>query len=123
MTRRAYLYFGLTFVLGALAGSAGLLLYGWYSGHWHRGFSKERAVRHLTRELGLSDTQVQQLNPIMDESMNKFSILQAQVGPQFDALHEERDNKIRKILTPEQLAKFNEMIRRWKQRPRRPRGP
>ena len=113
MTRRAYVYFILTFLLGVVVGGAGVLFYGWYGGHWHRGFDKQRIVRHLSRELNLTAAQVKQLDQIMDDSMKRFRELRKQSQPQFDAAREESNNRIRQILNPEQLAKFNEMLRRF----------
>jgi Spy/CpxP family protein refolding chaperone len=122
MTRRAYVYFILTFVLGILVGGAGVLFYGWYSGHWPHRPDRQRLVRHLTRELNLNETQVNQLTQIMDETSKKFDDLRKQLDPQFDAVRKESQDRVRQILTPEQLAKFNEMVRRFEERRRR-RGP
>jgi Spy/CpxP family protein refolding chaperone len=119
MTRRAYIYFILTFLLGVIAGGAGVLFYGWYGGHWHRGFEKQRIVRRLSRELHLTDAQVKQLDQIVGDSMKRFMDLKKQFEPQFDAAREESNNRIRQILTPEQLTKFNEMIRRLEERTKR----
>jgi len=116
MTRRAYVYFILTFLLGVIVGGAGVLFYGWYGGHWHRGFEKQRIVRHLSQELKLTDAQVKQLDQIVDDSMKKFMELRKQVDPQFEAVREESNNRIRQILTPDQLTKFNEMLRRFEER-------
>lgn len=119
MTRRAYLYFGLTFILGGLVGGWGMFSYAWYAGHWHRRFDKPRIVQRLTHDLSLSDTQVQQLNEIVDVYQKKYADLGAEVEPQFAALREERRNRIRKILTPEQVEKFNEVVRRTNERMKR----
>ena len=116
MTRRVYLYFALTCLLGVIIGAAGTYYFAWYSGRWHRGFNKERIVRHLTRELNLSPTQVQQVNQIMDEERQKFGAMQKQIDPQFRAIREDTRNHIRQILTPEQLPKFNELVRRVDER-------
>ena len=102
MTRRAYLYFIITFLLGIIVGGAGVLFYGWYGGHWHRGFEKQRIVRRLSRELQLTDAQVKQLDQIVGDSMKRFMELRKQVDPQFDAAREETNNRIRQILSPEQ---------------------
>ena len=58
MTRRAYLYLAVTFVLGLVVGGCGIFFYAWYSGHWHRELDRQRVVRRLTREMHLSETQV-----------------------------------------------------------------
>lgn len=119
MTRRAYLYFSLTFLLGLLIGAWGMYSYARYSGRWHWKFSQERIIHRLQRELSLSDQQVQQLTAIMDESAKKYADLESEVEPQFAALREERRNRIRQILGPEQLVKFNELVRRSNQRARK----
>ena len=119
--RRAYLYFALTFLLGIIVGGAGMFFYGWYGGHWHRHPRKEVIVRRLTHDLNLSEAQVQQLGPIVDDSMKKYSALQVQVDPQFRAIREESRKQIRQILTPEQATKFDELVRRMDERIKRER--
>ena len=123
MTRRAYLYFILTFLLGIVVGGAAVLFYAWNTGHWHRQFNRQHLVRRLTRELGLNDAQVQQLNQIMDDTAKKMSSLRKQMDPGFDAARKESQDRVRQILTPEQLNKFNEMVRRFEERRRRRGSP
>jgi Spy/CpxP family protein refolding chaperone len=123
MTRRAYLYFILTFLLGVVVGGSAVLFYGWHSGHWHRRPDRQRIVRHMTRELKLTPPQVEQLSKIMEESFKKMSDQRKQVEPQLKAIHDETTNRIRQILTPEQLTKFNEMVRRFEDRRSRERPP
>jgi hypothetical protein len=118
MTRRVYFYFALTFLLGIIIGGFGVYFFAWYSGHWRRGFDRERMVSHFKTELNLSDAQVQQLRQILEDTGKKFSDLQKQVEPQFRAVREDADNRIRQILTPEQTAKFNDLIRKREQRHR-----
>ncbi len=123
MTRRAYLYFFLTFVLGAAVGGAAMLLFGWYSGHWHRSFDRQRVVRRLARQLDLSDSQVQQLNQIMDDYAKKHADLQQAFEGQLTAIREANRNRVRQMLNPDQLAKFNEMVRRRDERMKKQRSP
>jgi len=118
MTRRVYFYFALTFLLGIIIGGFGVYFFAWYSGHWRRGFDRERMVNHFKTELNLSDAQVQQLRQILEDTGKKFSDLQKQVEPQFRAVREDADNRIRQVLTPEQTAKFNDLIRKREQRHR-----
>lgn len=124
MSRRAYLYFVLTFVLGMVVGSTGTVFFGWYSGRWHhRRFDRHRVVQYLQRELKLSDTQTQQVEQIMQETHEKFRNLQQQVDPQFDAIRMESRDRVRKILNPDQLAKFNQLVKRFDERRRRGKAP
>jgi hypothetical protein len=124
MTRRVYVYFALTFLLGVVVGGAGVFYYAWHWGHWRHGFSKERLVRRLSRDLKLSDEQVQQLNQIYDDSEKQYGQLQQQIQPQAQALRQQTTDRIRKILNPDQAAKFEEIVRRREEeRMRRRRGP
>jgi Spy/CpxP family protein refolding chaperone len=123
MKGRVYLYFVLTFLLGIIVGGAGMFYYGWHTGRWRRGFSKERVVNHLQHELSLSNDQVQQLNRIIDDSSQKYRQLRQQVDPQFQTLREDTDNRIRQILNPTQLEKFNGLVRQHQERARRHKGP
>lgn len=122
MTRRAYLYFILTFLLGVVVGGAGAVFYAFHSGHWPRHFDPQRLVRRMTRELGLSDAQVPQVSQIVDETSKRFADLHKQKDTQFDALRLESQARIRQILNPEQQAKFDAMMRRFEER-RRKAGP
>jgi Spy/CpxP family protein refolding chaperone len=123
VTRRAYFYFTLTFILGTIVGGAGVFYYGWYSGHWRHEFDLNRVVGRMQRDLSLDDSQVQKLRQILQESGRKRRELQQKNQPQFDALHEDTRNEIRKILNPQQLAKFNEHVRRSDERMKKQRSP
>jgi Spy/CpxP family protein refolding chaperone len=123
MTRRAYIYFAATFLLGIVVGGAGFLFYAWNTGHWHRRPAKERIVRRLTRDLNLTPDQVNQLQQIMDDSEKKMKDVRTQVRPQFDAIRREGHEHIREILNPEQLKKFDEILRRHEERRKRGRTP
>jgi len=112
MTRRAYLYFALIFVFGVVVGAASTYYYIWHAGLLRRTFNRERAVAHLKSELNLSENQIGQLRQILSDSDKKYSDLQKQVEPQFGALHEQTRDRIRQMLSPEQLEKFNEIARR-----------
>jgi len=123
MTRRVYVYFAATFVLGVVVGACGMFFYAWYGGHWHREFDRQRVVRRLTRDLGLSEAQARQVDQIFQDTAKSYSELHKQVNPQFDAIRARTRDRIREVLNPEQLAKFNETVRqadeRRKQRPPR----
>ena len=112
MTRRVYIYFVLTFLLGVILGGAGAFFGTWYTGHWHMRFDPQRIVEHMRRDLNLSDSQVQQLRQIMDETDAKFKELRKQTSPAFDTVRNEMRDRIRRILTPEQAVKFDEIVRR-----------
>jgi hypothetical protein len=119
MSRRAYLYFALTFLLGAIVGGACVYYYAWSTGHWHRPFNRGSFVSRLKGELNLSDTQVPQLEQILDGSTKKFASAQEQADSQLNAIRQETRNGIRQILSPEQTQKFDELVRRWDERRKR----
>ncbi len=124
MTRRAYLYFALTFILGVIVGGAGILLYGWYSGRWHHGPPRpEMVVQYLRKELNLSPSQTDQVRQIFKETGKKFQAIYVKSEPQFTAVRDESRNDIRKILNPQQLAKFNAMVQKWDERMKKHRPP
>jgi Spy/CpxP family protein refolding chaperone len=114
MSRRAYLYFALTFVLGVIVGGVGILLFGWYSGRWHhRPPRTEQIVEYLHRELNLDPAQTQQVRKIVEETGKKFAAIHKQMDTQFDAVRDESREETRKILGPDQLAKFNALVQKW----------
>jgi hypothetical protein len=113
MKRRAYVYFALVFVLGIVIGAAGMYSYAWYAGHWRRGSSRHRVIDYLQKELALSQAQTEQLQQIIRVWNQKESDLRDQLAPQFQALREDARAETRKILNPQQLEKFNEMVKRW----------
>jgi hypothetical protein len=119
MTRRAYVYFALTFLLGFAVGGASLFLYAWYGGHWRHAGGREHIVKVLTHDLGLSPEQVQQVNGFFDEADKKLSVLRRQVDPQFEAVRLETRDRIRKILRPDQAAKYDDLVRQYDERRKR----
>jgi hypothetical protein len=118
MSRRAYLYFALTFLLGVIVGGTCVYYYAWSAGHWRRPFSRESFVSRLKSELDLSDTQVPQLEQILDGSTKKFKSAQQQAASELNAIRQETRNAIRQILSPQQAQKFDELVRRWDERRR-----
>jgi Spy/CpxP family protein refolding chaperone len=119
MRPRAYVYFLLTFLLGAVIGGTCVYYYAWSSGHWHRPFNKSNFVSHLKKDLSLSETQVQQVQQIIDGSTKRFELAQQQAGSQFNAIREETRTEIRQILTPQQSQKFDDLVHRWDERRKR----
>ena len=122
MTRRVYLYFVVTFVLGATLGGVGVYYYLWYNGRLQHQPDRARAVAHLKKEFDLSDAQTQQLIQIFDDATKKNRDLQKQIEPQFQAIHLETRARIRQILNAEQQKKFDEFVKAIDERHKR-RGP
>ena len=125
MTRRVYLYFVVTIVLGAILGGVGVYYFLWYTGRLqhHGGFNKAHAVAHLKKDLNLSEAQTQQVGQIFDEASQKVKDLQRQIDPQFQAIHQETRTRIRQILDPDQAKKFDELVRQIDERHKRRGSP
>ena len=121
MKRRFYVYFAVVFLLGLGIGAAGMYSYGWYTGSWHRKFSRHRVVNYLQQQLSLSQSQTQQLQQIVNNMEEKESELRDQIEPQFQAIREETRAETRKILNPQQIETFNAMVKRWDARRNRAR--
>ena len=69
-------------------------------------------VDWLSKELGLSPDQKQQLGAILDETRESYDTLWAEVDPKFEAARWSGRGKIRAILNAEQKEKFEELVRR-----------
>jgi Spy/CpxP family protein refolding chaperone len=125
MTRRAYVYFMVTIILGAILGGLGIYYWLWSTGRLqhHGGFNKDRAVAHLKKDLNLTDDQAQQVGRIFDEASQKVRDLQKQIDPQFEAIHQETRARIRQVLNPDQAKKFDELVRAMDARHRRGGSP
>jgi Spy/CpxP family protein refolding chaperone len=119
MSPRAYLYFALTFLLGAILGGCCVYYYAWSTGHWRPPFNRQSFVSRLKSELKLTDKQVPQLEQILDGYTAKLRNAQQQADAQFNAIRQETRGAIRQILSPEQTQKFNELVSRWDERRRR----
>ena len=119
MSRKAYLYFALTFLLGVVVGGTCVYYYAWSTGYWRRPFNRQSFVSRLKAQLNLSDTQVSQLEQILEGSTKKFRAIQQQSDSQSNAVREDTRNKIRQILSPQQTQEFDELVRRWDERRKR----
>lgn len=119
-SRRAVLYLGLVFLLGFALGSLGTYWY-YASKRSHRHRAEEispvrGALKWLTRELDLTSEQEKQLEAILDETAQGYYAVFRQVHPQFQAVRQQGRQKIRAILSEEQRAKFEELVRRIDER-------
>ena len=112
MNRKAAFLVILVFLLGVGVGALG------FYAATSRGFAagKPRGQAHivekLTGELGLSSQQQEQLTAILDETKDKYHTLYEQVRPQMEEIRHQGRQKIRGILTAEQLPKFAEYLRK-----------
>ena len=87
---------------------------------WKKGGMKQHMLKQFNRELHLTADQKKQVSAIFEAKHAQMLALHSQMRPQFEALRNSTQAEIRKILTPEQVIKFDEMNsrmeKRWKER-------
>jgi Spy/CpxP family protein refolding chaperone len=115
--QKAALWVGVVFVLGVILG--GVLGYS-FSGRTHGDMrsplsdSARRAqkVEQLTKELGLTPDQQKKLDEVLTEVQAKFKAIHEADQPEIEAARKVARDEIRALLTPEQLPKFEEHLRK-----------
>ena len=118
VARRAALWVGLVFLLGAALG--GTLGYVFANSHIHAApppqlsdtAKRQQKVEELTRELSLTPEQAQQADSIIADIQTQFRAIRAQTDPQVEEARQKGRDRMRAILTPEQKPKFEEVLRR-----------
>ena len=113
--RKALAFLLAVFVLGAAAGVLGTMWAtktGLAAGSAGPSkFTKPAAMEWLTNELKLSAEQQLQLGPILDETATNYEAIRERVRPEYDQVRQQSRDRIRAILTPEQKARFEELVR------------
>ena len=108
---------GLAFAFFLAAGVAGAAL-GVAGDRWRHGarverqWGDQRAMRsRLADNLSLTDVQRAQLDSVLDGRNRQYDSLMALVRPHLDSLGVATRQRIRQLLTPEQQATYDEMLR------------
>ena len=107
------------FVIGFAAGALSLNLYQQLNpsskNNGPRG--AEYLIKRMNDEVGLKSDQEDQIKKILDETREKYRAVREEMEPavkgfepKFNAVREESRNRIRALLTPEQLPKYEEMV-------------
>lgn len=110
MNRKAMLSVLMVFALGVAVGAMGF--YVAKSGVLADPKPRPSVVERLTQELGLSAEQQQQLSTILDETKKNYETVYTPIRPQMEAARQQGRQKVRAILTAEQLVKYEERVRR-----------
>jgi Spy/CpxP family protein refolding chaperone len=110
------------FVIGFAAGALALNLYQQLTSSSkdkgpHNG--AEFLINKMNDKVGLTQNQQDQIRKILEETNDKYRELRVNVieprihdvEPQFNAVRQESRDRIRALLTPDQLPKYEEMIR------------
>jgi hypothetical protein len=103
------------FILGVLLGGVGNHLWGervWGHAYPPGPPSHTQFVSELTRELQLTPDQQRQLTAIVDDTKSKIHAAYAPADAQREQLRQQGRARVRAILTPEQLPKFEAFMAR-----------
>ena len=115
-TRKAALWVGVVFLLGAtLGGMLGFLIA-------HRPVNaanpplseperRAQRVQLMTKDLNLTPQQAQQLDGILMQRHAETKAIHDQTDAQIDAVRQKGRAQVRAILTPDQLPKFEEFLK------------
>lgn len=128
--RKAALWVGVVFLLGAMLGGVLGYLFA------HRPVNAANAplseperrahrVAELTGELSLTPQQAQQLDAILLQRHTETKAIHEQTEAQLEQVRQKGRAQVRAILAPEQLPKFEEFLRRMDEERKRngpPRG-
>jgi hypothetical protein len=112
MTRRAYVYFVATFLIGIVVGGGGMYYYAWSAGKWRHPWSENVFVHYWTKQLALTPSQTKQLRSITDDTIKEHAALDKQERLRLEALREKWRTRVRQALPPQQVRKFDEVIHR-----------
>jgi Spy/CpxP family protein refolding chaperone len=115
--RKAALWVGTVFLLGAALGGVLGYLFA------HRPVNaanpplsepekRARRVQEFTKELSLTPQQAQQLDSILQQRHAESKVIRDQSDAQLDAVRQKGRAQVRAILTPDQLPKFEEFLKR-----------
>lgn len=117
MNRKATVLVIFVFLLGIALGAVGMRMAEkrvWGDRREDRGRAggPARMVESLTQELALTAEQQQQLTSILEDSRKKYEATYTTIRPQMEQTRQEGRARIRAMLTPTQLPKFEEYLKR-----------
>ncbi len=116
MNKKAIFLVAVTFVLGIALGGLSMHLAadrGWTGHGGSRGpHGKGRVIDQLTRELELSVEQQEKLQGVLQQTRQRYQTVYEQIRPQMEQARMAGRENIRKVLTPEQLPKFEALLRK-----------
>jgi Spy/CpxP family protein refolding chaperone len=115
--QKAALWVGVVFALGLILG--GVLGYTFSAkSRWQVGppmneqAHRAHIVEELTKELALTPDQANKLDTVLTQTQAKFKAVHEADEPQLEAIRKTARSEIRAFLTPEQVPKFEEHIRK-----------
>ncbi|HTQ85053.1 MAG TPA: hypothetical protein VMI93_02480 [Candidatus Solibacter sp.] len=73
--------------------------------------NKSELLQQLNTQLQLSPEQRAQIDGIMNGTLSEYDRILTPLGPQFEQVRQQGRQRIRAVLTPDQLPKFESFIR------------
>ena len=73
---------------------------------------QQAQVDRITKELGLSADQQKQLDGILSQTATRYAAVHEQTVTEMEQVRKQWRDQIRAVLTPEQLPKFEEFLRK-----------
>jgi uncharacterized membrane protein len=108
------------FVIGFVAGALALNLYQRLTSSSSKDIphnGTEFLIKRMNDKVGLSADQQDQIKKILDETNDKYREIRKDMEPRikdfeprFNAVRQESRDRIRALLTPEQLPKYEQMV-------------
>ena len=109
------------FVIGFAAGALALNLYQSLNGSNKKGDPRrggtEFLIGKMNEEVGLTSDQQEKIRKILDETSDKYKQIRVEIDPlvkpfepRFNAVRQESRDRIRALLSSEQLPKYEEMV-------------
>jgi Spy/CpxP family protein refolding chaperone len=116
-TRKAALWVGVVFLLGAALGGMIGYVFARHTAlaappQMTEAAKRAQKVQRLTQELNLSPDQQKQLDAIMASVQAQYKAIHQSTDPQINEARQKGREQIRAILTPEQKLKFEEFLKR-----------
>jgi len=116
-SRKAALWVGLVFLLGAALGGVLGNVFGVHARNTPPPQLTEvekraQKVQRLTQELNLTPDQQKQIEAIITSVQAQTKAIRQSIEPQLDEARQNGRSQIRAILTPEQKPKFEDFLRR-----------
>jgi len=116
-TRKAALWVGFVFLLGAALGGELGNVFGVHARNvpppqLTEGEKRAQKVQRLTQELSLAPDQQKEVEAIIASVQAQYKAIRQSTEPQIDEARQKGREQIRAILTPEQKPKFEDFLRR-----------
>ncbi len=113
----------LIFVIGFAGGALAFNAYQkWTRSRDHRGGDRAARFEAMLDRLQLSTEQKTQVKQILDETRQQLNGLRKESEPRFDAIRQQADERLQKVLSPEQWKQFQQERDSMRGRGRRGRG-